>query len=190
VTERWKRVEGFDYEVSDLGRVRSIERTVTYEDGRVRVYPSKILNHNIVGKYNVRYVHLYKNAKRKSFTVHRLVALAFVENIDNKPEINHIDGNRSNNCYTNLEWATRQENMAHGFSTGLIDNQGVNHGNSIYSESDILLVKKMLNSKMKLPVIEKLTGVKKGTIEQVKAGKQWKHLVTSEKFSGDIGDEL
>ena len=63
---------------------------------------------------------LSKDSKSKYKAVHRLVARLFVNNPDNKPEVNHIDGDKSNNHYTNLEWVTRSENMKHGYETGLI----------------------------------------------------------------------
>ena len=63
-----------------------------------------------------RYVN---NFKGKSARVHRLVAMAFVQNPDGLPEVNHIDGDKLNNCASNLEWCTRKQNMAHAFATGL-----------------------------------------------------------------------
>ena len=71
----------------------------------------------------------------KSFLVHRLVAENFIQNSDNKPEVNHIDGNKLNNNLSNLEWVTRSENIVHGFNNGLIskdkNNRGKNHFRAI-----------------------------------------------------------
>lgn len=60
--------------------------------------------------------------KRKTFSVHRLVALSFIENLENKPTVNHIDGNKLNNTHTNLEWATRSEQTQHAWDNNLITN--------------------------------------------------------------------
>ena len=91
------------YQVSNLGRVKSL------------------CNKNILTLQKRRYVKtfLYKNKKRKCFTVHRLVAKAFIPNPENKPEINHIDCNKYNNTVSNLEWATRKENHYHKCINGL-----------------------------------------------------------------------
>ena len=71
----------------------------------------------------------------KSFLVHRLVAISFIENTENKPEVNHKDGNKLNNNVSNLEWVSRSENIIHGFEHNLIskdkDNKGVKHYRSI-----------------------------------------------------------
>lgn len=64
-------------------------------------------------------VDLRKNGKRKTFQVHRLVAIMFIPNPENKSEVNHIDGNKLNNSVTNLEWNTTSENIKHAYQTGL-----------------------------------------------------------------------
>lgn len=90
--EVWKDIEGYEgiYKVSNLGNVKSLLRKVVYSDGRSYTYKEKILNWNIMKRVNRCYVHLYKNSERKAMLVHRVVALAFIPNPDNLPEINHI----------------------------------------------------------------------------------------------------
>ena len=109
MNEEWRPVKDFEclYEVSSLGRVRSV-RT-----GRLLKYGQ---SRNDGGYYNAR---LYKHSKQYSRKVHRLVAEAFIDNIDCKPTVNHIDGNIHNNVVENLEWATYSENVQHAHDTGL-----------------------------------------------------------------------
>lgn len=111
--EIWKPVVGYEglYEVSNLGRVRSLRRTVEYSDGRVFTYQPKIL---VCTAHNKGYlmVRLRKNKITKSYLVHRLVALTFIPNPQNKPEIDHINTIRTENCVNNLRWVSRKENCA------------------------------------------------------------------------------
>lgn len=109
--EIWRNVKGYEglYEVSNLGRIKSIQRSGT--PGGVRK-----LN---VNKYGYVYVMLSKSNKHKNHTVHRLVGLAFIPSVDGKELINHIDGNKSNNNLKNLEWVNNSENRKHAFANNL-----------------------------------------------------------------------
>ena len=105
--ELWKDVEGYEgkYQVSNLGRVKSLNFRNTNT--------SKIMSLNDNG-YGYLVVSLRKDGKRESKYVHRLVAQAFIENKENKPQVNHIDEDKRNNCVDNLEWVTGSENINHG----------------------------------------------------------------------------
>ena len=114
----WKPVVGFEgsYEVSNLGEIRSVARISSYHDPRwnttvTRAYKSCIIKQNNVSGY--KFIGLYKGGKLYQFYVHRLVAQAFIPNPENKPEVNHKDRNRHNNCVDNLEWVTAKENSQH-----------------------------------------------------------------------------
>ncbi len=117
--EKWKDIKGFEglYQVSNLGRVKSLER---YKEnhGKLQKVEEKIKTINIKNS-GYQFVQLYKNNKYKNLMVHRLVAQAFIPNVNNKPQINHIDGNKLNNNVTNLEWITKSENEKHAWNAGL-----------------------------------------------------------------------
>lgn len=110
--EIWKDIENYEgsYLVSNCGRIKSLKNGETRKD--------KILKF-IKNKCGYLYVNLYKNNKYKSKTIHRLVAQAFIPNLNNLPQINHIDGNKENNNISNLEWCTRSENIKHAYKNGL-----------------------------------------------------------------------
>ena len=110
--EIWKPVVGFEglYEVSSLGRIKSLSK-YTYSKGYPQLRKEKILSPCKTGKYR-NYLTVKLN-DRHNYKVHRLVAEAFIPNPENKPQINHIDGNTGNNIVTNLEWCTNDENQKH-----------------------------------------------------------------------------
>lgn len=120
--EVWKQIPNYEvlYEVSNKGRVRSKKGKVTYTEmhGK-RLWKSRVLKEKNPNGRDVR-VSLWKDGNERSFLVHRLVAKAFIPNPENKPCINHIDGNPRNNHVKNLEWATYEENQNHAFDNGLV----------------------------------------------------------------------
>ena len=112
--EEWRDVVGYEglYQVSDQGRVKSLERKVPKWDGE-RTVKERILK-PAPTKYGYLQLNLYAGGKQKALTVHRLVCEAFHENPDNKQEVNHINENKTDNRACNLEWCTRTENCNHG----------------------------------------------------------------------------
>ena len=105
--ETWKDIKGFEgiYQISNMGRAKSFKA-----DPNGRILSIK----NSKGDYlNIVLCH---GNKRRSVKVHRLVAEAFIPNPDNKPEVNHKDGNKQNNRVGNLEWVTRAENHRHALA--------------------------------------------------------------------------
>lgn len=120
MTEEWRSVSGYEglYEVSNLGRVRSLDRLV--QKGEV-AYKRKgrILKQTPVKKSKYLHVYLFKNGVKKAYQVHRLVAYAFIPQVEGKNVINHKDGNGLNNAVDNLEWCTQSENVVHALKTGL-----------------------------------------------------------------------
>lgn len=110
--EIWKSIKGYDgvYEVSNFGRVRGLDRYVNYGYSDV-LHKGQILKSRC--HKNGYYAITLNNNGRKLKYIHRLVAEAFIPNPNNKKTVNHIDGNKANNCVTNLEWATQSENNLH-----------------------------------------------------------------------------
>lgn len=101
-----------DYEVSKCSQVRSKPKIVNHNYGGTALKKGKILS-KYINKRGYVDVGLTINKKTKTTRVHRLVAETWVPNPDNKPEVNHIDEDKSNNLPYNLEWCTRSENMLH-----------------------------------------------------------------------------
>lgn len=124
--EIWKDIKGFEgyYQISDSGNVRSLTRF----DG-IRERKGQDIKPNL--KHNgYLQVGLRKNSKRKWYSLHRLVAIHFIENPEGKSQVNHIDCNKQNNKTNNLEWVTSKENLLHARKNNLIKMpKGENHKN-------------------------------------------------------------
>lgn len=121
--ETWKAIDGYvgHYEISNYGRVKSFptqRRTTTI------ILKPKLTKD---GYYETT---LNANNKTKYIRTHRLVAQAFIPNLQNKPQVNHKDGNKLNNYVGNLEWVTNQENITHSIAIGLQNPVGHNNSNA------------------------------------------------------------
>ena len=105
--EEWRDIKGYEgkYQVSNLGRVKSLNYNHTKKEKILSDYPNT---------YGYLYVNLYKNGKGKPFYIHKLVAQAFIDNPNNYREINHKDENKQNNRVENLEWCNRKYNCNYG----------------------------------------------------------------------------
>lgn len=119
--EIWKDISGYEglYQVSNLGHVRSVDRDIVYSTGRIQHMHGMQLKCTLQsnGYYTVG---LYgRDHKVKTISVHRLVAIHFILNPDNYPEVNHKDGDKANNCVTNLEWVSELLNIQHAYASGL-----------------------------------------------------------------------
>lgn len=110
--EIWNDIKGYEgkYKVSNLGRIKSLRK-------------NKVLKQTINKRDGYFYVGICKDGKRKNRKVHRLIAETFMPNPKNKPTVNHIDGNKENNCISNLEWCSQSENMKHSYRIGLRDKE-------------------------------------------------------------------
>ena len=125
MTEVWKDIPGYEglYQASTSGSIRSLDRVYECVSPLGRSYTQirrgKVMlpSVNFDGYLNIQ---LTKDSKSKTLFVHRLVAMTFILNPENKPQINHKDKNRQNNEISNLEWVTQSENMQHAVCTGAL----------------------------------------------------------------------
>lgn len=175
--EIWKDIEGYegDYQVSNLGRVKSLPKKCWngkgywFKDGRIL----------IPVKSKKGYLNVW--CRKNIFKVHRLVANAFIPNPQNLPQVNHIDGDKTNNCVTNLEWVTDGENLLHAYRVlGRRQKIGKNHHNS----RAVLQLKdgKIINSFDSLNEAARTTGAHHSGISMCCSGKIKKH----KGYHGDI----
>ena len=160
---KWKKIDDYNrYSVSDTGLVRN-DKT-----GRILKTPK--------AGHGYLVVNLSKNGKR-SFTVHRLVAKAFINNPENKPTVNHFDGDKSNNNVSNLEWATYSENNQHALDNGLRkseDIKGEKHGRAKLTEDQVLEIRAIKGKTYQ--AIADDYGVSYSAISYIINRKLWKHI--------------
>src|SRR3569833_194271 len=130
-----KAIPGYEglYAVTEDGRIFSLERWVPHTRLGRQFVPGmeRKLSEHCTGYLTIR---LAKGGEGRTHRVHRLVAEAFIPNPNNKPGVNHKDGNKHNNAVSNLEWVTELENIQHGIATGLIDSKGFANGSAKLSE--------------------------------------------------------
>lgn len=118
--ESFLPIKGYEglYEVSNLGRIKALQKTIEIGFGRVQFYPERIMKANIASNGYLM-VRLTIDRVSKSFTVHRLVGLHFVANPNGYKVLNHKDGNKLNPSAENLEWTTYSKNEIHAYAIGL-----------------------------------------------------------------------
>jgi hypothetical protein len=167
--EIWNVIPSFEeYEASSLGRVRRIKSVRPSLSGRI-LKPD-------VHKHGYLRVVLWMNNKDTTHIyVHRLVALAFLSNTDNLPEVNHKNFNRVDCRVENLEWCTRQENNHHKYINGRFS-IGEDVHNSKLDEMQVITICGRINDGEFCTDIAKDYGVAQETINSIASGRTWKHI--------------
>lgn len=177
--EIWRDVLGYEglYQVSSLGNVRSLGRTVSH-------FPADAVRTVRGGPVSVRadrlgYIiaDLWKNNKPKRFKVHQLVSGAFNGVRPKGLEVNHIDGNKANNTPENLEYVTRSENAIHAIRTGLrVVPNGERNGSARLTAEKVLEIRRLGASGQSKRAIARLFGVSESNVSQIIFRQIWKHI--------------
>lgn len=164
--EVWASVKGFEgqYEVSNIGNIRSIDRYVDHYKGGKRLYKGTSKNVRL-NRYGYLRCNLKDSGKRYDFSVHRLVALAFIPNPENKEQVNHINGIKTDNRVENLEWCTSSENNIHATKYRLVKTK----------LSDVQVLE-IFNSNLSYRKLAENYGVSNSIIWRIKNKKSYKHL--------------
>lgn len=189
--EIWKPVKGFEtfYEVSNLGRVQSLDRIVRHKPnrqahngcfqlrkGRV-LKPSNVGKPSKDGKYYKRVTLVRHDGGKTYWRLHRLIAETFIPNPENKPEVNHINGIKDDNRVENLEWVTSQENSQHAIENGLQLLGGSNHPMSKLTENLVLEIRKLYDEDGVGTVeLSRRFNVCRSTIGNIVNRKSWNHV--------------
>ncbi len=176
--EIWKPVVGYEglYEVSSNGRVKSIDRVLIDRIGREKLFKGRILSTHL-DRYGYPICKLWMGSKGKTSTVHRLVAISFLENENNKPQVNHIDGNKENNSIDNLEWVTNSENDIHAFEIGLrTTRRGVDCNFTKLTDEVVLSIRDMKKKGATQRHIAQTFNISEGNVSQIINRKRWAWL--------------
>jgi len=174
--ERWGDYPDYEglYLISDFGRVASYYQSKT----TISTNKTKIIKSPNGGRY--KHNTLCKDGIRKTKLLHQAVAKVFVNNpsVGLFNQVNHIDGNKHNNHYTNLEWCTAKMNITHAFKNGLITTKkGEDSKTSRFSNFDVSRIKVFIKNNIPLRTISKVYGCHESLISAIKIGRSWSHII-------------
>jgi hypothetical protein len=160
--EEWKEIEGYGndnirYEISNYGKIK-----LKYNNGKIKYFKG-----NCRSKYPMISLRLHKGCKH--LYIHRLIALHFIPNPKFKPEVNHIDGNKRNYHYTNLEWVTHSENIRHGHKIG-ISKVSENISMSILTNEQVEYIRDRYKNGIPINEISKTLGIKTNKLRLILKG--------------------
>jgi len=164
--EKWKDVFGFEglYKISNHGRVLSLYNNIIRKQFMPENrYPKVVIS---------------KNKKKYMKYIHRMVAMAFIPNPQNKKEVNHKDGNKFNNAISNLEWVTPKENQQHSIKTGLFA-VGARANKSTLTDSAVLFMRKnykLNDKKFGSKALAAMFNIKQSIAKEAISGRTWKYI--------------
>lgn len=180
--EIWKDIDGYKglYMVSSRGRIKRLSRIIIGRTGKRLTLKEKILSGSI-NFYGYRRFELTKDFECQGFSGHRLVALNFIPNPDNLPQINHKNGIKSDNRVRNLEWCDNSENQLHAYRTGLripVIRRGENAPYVKLREVQVKNILKAIKNGGRVFELAIKYNVSQSTISAIKKGIRWNHLQT------------
>ena len=176
--ERWRAIRGFTgyYEVSNRGRVRSVDRRVRRAQGGKQWARSRLLSQCVLKRGGYLAVSLWKQGRGRTVAVHRLVALTFMSPRPPDCEINHRDGDKTNNATSNLEWVTRSENVRHAVATGLLPRMGEANPAARLSVETVRAIKAARARGERVCDIAAAHGVQPSHVSAITTGRIWGHV--------------
>ena len=183
LTEYWLDILNYEgyYQVSNYGNVRSLDRIIKDKNGRTQTIKGKVLKLRInSGGYYC--VGLSKNGNKATFSVHQLIAQAFIPNPENKRTVNHINGIKTDNNLSNLEWATYSENLVHAYDCGLrspvsLESVGQKNYKRKLKPEQVIEIKRLLEAGgLTHKEIATKFNVARSTIAGIKLGRSWRYL--------------
>jgi hypothetical protein len=175
--EIWKPIKGFEklYHVSNTGKIKSLDRITKHSDGKTIFYKGKELNQTTT-THGYKSVMFSDGKIRKRSLVHRLIALSFIPNPENKPQINHISGIRSDNRIENLEWCTNKENSIHSFKIDLAVH-GERTCTAKLNEAQVLEIRrKRLEENTPLKILSNEYNICIQQISRIIRNERWNHI--------------
>jgi hypothetical protein len=176
--EIWKDIIGYEglYQVSSLGRVKSLNGFLETKKGVIKPRKERILCQS-TKKNGYKTIMFSLMSKQKRYYIHRLVAIAFIPNKENKLQVNHINGIKDDNCIENLEWCTFFENTKHAMDNNLIK-KGEQAYCSKLTEKKVLAIRRLykINPNFHKTNVAKKLGVRDATIHKIINNTRWKHL--------------
>lgn len=178
INEEWVEITGFpNYLISNKGRVKRISRLILGKSGSKYKLPEKIMS-PVLSKAGYPSVLLTIGEAKLNFKIHRLVAKAFIPNPENKPQVNHKNGIKTDNNVDNLEWATASENVTHAFKTGLSQGKkGEANNSSKLTEREVLQIRHLFAMKVfDMEELSKKYKVTNKTIFNIVTRRVWKHI--------------
>lgn len=174
--EIFKDIKGYEglYQISNLGKVKRIPRNIVNKNGYSLLKEMFLTPYvDDVGYFRIG---LKLNSKTTHRRIHRLIATTFIPNPENKPQVNHINGIKTDNRLENLEWVTSLENTNHAIKAGLIKRNGENNASSKLIEIQVLDIKERLKKGETGSSIAKIYNVHASTISLIKRNIKWNHL--------------
>lgn len=171
--EEWRAIPGLPlYECSSLGRVKALAKTTKSRWG---IY-NFIISEKLLSGHRTKLGYIKHSVSGRKMFAHRLVAMAFIPNPENKPEVNHINGVASDNRVTNLEWVTPKENMHHCFNVIKTGARGITSARSKLSETDVLDIRSLKTFGAKQVSLAKAYHVTGECISSIVNRYTWKHI--------------
>lgn len=179
MVEIWKPVKGYEglYEVSNVGRVKSMPRTIARSDGKPYTIKKEKIMKLFADEDGYRRIEMRNDGKSFKTFAHRLVARAFIPNAENKPQVNHINGIKNDNRVDNLEWVTLQENKDHAVANGLVaDQRGIKNPSNTLEEKQVMKIIELKEKGFRPVEIARKIDIPYSNVRNVYYGYTWTWL--------------